>query len=84
MQPMPAPAGRRMMRFSVTALLGLAISIAAVVCGSVEAADQDQPAAFAPAKTSKERLSDKASDEQIAIVLAIAAVSPALAQSRAI
>jgi len=61
---MPAPAGRRMMRFSVTALLGLAISIAAVVRGSVAAPGQDQPAAFAPAKTSKERLSDKASDEQ--------------------
>ena len=52
-----------MMRFSVTALLGLAISIAAVVRGSVAVADQE-PAAFAPEKTSKERLSDKASDEQ--------------------
>ena len=58
MRPMPAPGGRRMMRFSVTALLGLATSIAAVVRGSVAAVtDQDQPAAFAPAKTSKERLS---------------------------
>jgi hypothetical protein len=54
-----------MMRFSVTALLGLAISIAAVVCGSGAAADQDQPAAFAPAKTSKERLSDKAYEQRV-------------------
>ena len=62
---MPYPrAVQCMSRFYVAALLGLAISIAVVAHGSVAAADPNQPAAFAPAKTSKERLSDKASDEQ--------------------
>jgi hypothetical protein len=54
-----------MSRFYVTALLGLAISIAVAAHGSVAAApDQTTAAAFTAAKTSKERLSDKASDEQ--------------------
>jgi hypothetical protein len=52
-----------MSRLYVTALLGF---IAIAAHGSVAAADPNQPAAatFTAAKTSKERLSDKASDEQ--------------------
>ena len=44
----------------------LAILIAAPAPGPVVVADRDQPAmaVFAAAKTGKERLSDKASDEQ--------------------
>jgi hypothetical protein len=64
---MPYPrAVQCMSRFYVTALLGLAISVAVAAHGSVAAADPNQPAAaaFTSAKTSKERLSDKASDEQ--------------------
>ena len=55
-----------MTRFNIIAAQALAILIAGSVLGPVAAADQEQPAVATTAavKTGKERLTDKASDEQ--------------------
>jgi hypothetical protein len=55
-----------MSRFSLMAAQALAILLAGLALGRAAAADLEQPAvANAPAvKTGKERLTDKASDEQ--------------------
>jgi hypothetical protein len=57
-------AGQRMARFSVMAMLGLVVAVVATPA-PLAVADPNEPAA-APAatRTGKERLSDKASDEQ--------------------
>jgi hypothetical protein len=53
-------------RLRVKALQGLTIAMVGLALGPVVAAEQDQrpPAAFPAAKTGKERLTDKATDEQ--------------------
>jgi hypothetical protein len=60
-----AAGGRRelRLRFRVTALLGLAVAVA-VISTPIAVADPNEPAMTAAARTGKERLSDKASDEQ--------------------